>query len=192
MSRRRGFTLIELLVVIIIIAVMSVGIVPAYQRFLGRVSFDALTGDVAGLFAEARNRAVTDGTEVDVRFDRSNGAFALIEQPALPITDQPVALQSSMPQMNTQSGSQNPAVSRVVQLGRNYAAPVFTPGSGTAGASSGASGGSPDTVRFRDDGTCDGATLTLLSSEGYSAQFVVLPATGRIQRIDVAGQQVHP
>jgi|SRR5579862_5432493 len=180
MSRAHGFTLIELTVVIIIIAVMSVGIVPAYQRFLQHVGFESMAGDVESLFAEARNRAVTDGAEVDVVFDSSGKTFAMVEQPPLQNADQPLALQSNMPP------SQSPMTAKILHLGQNFAVPMFTPGSGTSGSSS---GGSSNRVRFRDDGTCDGAQLALLSSDGYSAQYLLLPATGRMQRIDAAGLQ---
>jgi prepilin-type N-terminal cleavage/methylation domain-containing protein len=196
MPRARGFTLIELTVVIIIIAVMSVGIVPAYQRLLGHVAFDSMAGDIESLFSEARTRAVTDGTEVDVIFNQQAETFVLVEQPPMSTADKPVALQTNTPvssQFSSQSSgsSQAPITARVVHLGQNYAVPMFTPGSGTGGATSSSSANTvPNTVRFRYDGTCDGAQLTLLGSAGYSAQYVLLPATGRMQRVDPAGQQV--
>jgi prepilin-type N-terminal cleavage/methylation domain-containing protein len=187
MTRPRGFTLIELLTVIIIIAVMSVGIVPAYQRFVGRVSFDSMAGDIESLFAEAHSRAMADGTEVDVTFDRGSQTLLLMEQqPPLTSMDQPVALATSTPQTGMQQTMQSPTVGKIVHLGQNYRLSQFTPGSGTAAT---ATPGTSNMVRFQDDGTCDGAQLALISAEGYSAQYILLPATGRMERIDPAGQQ---
>ncbi len=176
--RSSAFTLIELIVVIIIIAIMSSVVVPAYARFWERTHFDVAVGAVKDLFAYAREQAVANDTTATVAFDSQNEALVAVVMPQAPPTDQPVAL-AEADNSDTQPGLLPPPLRRVLSLGTEMAITRFATGVGD---------GKP-VVRFRGDGTCDGAEITLVSANGYATHLFVSPATGRVLMDDGRGDQ---
>jgi type II secretory pathway pseudopilin PulG len=173
MRRRSAFTLIELLTIILIIAVVSSVVVPAYARFWSKARFDAAVRNVRDIFAYAREQAVLNDTEAVVTFDGRSQTFAAIVNPPPPLTDLPAALQ------NTAVGAapHTAPAPKGVQLGEEFQ--IADLSSGAQGAASGA-GNRATEIRFRGDGTSDGARVVLRSSAGYQATLIVWPATGRI------------
>jgi prepilin-type N-terminal cleavage/methylation domain-containing protein len=168
MTRRAGFTLIELLVVIIIIAVMAGSIVPAYSRLWAKSRFRTSVEEVRDAFLFARERAVASDSSVIVMFNPQEQSLTVTVAPALPVMDQPVAF-TATPDANAQLTPQEPP--RTTRLGLETMITEFTVGGINSGALS---------VRFRGDGTCDGAQVKLASDSGYTALMTLWPATGRV------------
>src|ERR1041385_4781425 len=90
--QQRAFTLIELLVVIIILAVMTSVIVPAYSQFADKARFDATAVDIQDAFAHARERAVANDTVVTLSYDPQSETFVVTSTPPPPPTDQPTTM----------------------------------------------------------------------------------------------------
>lgn len=174
MSRRRlpGFTLIELLVVIIIIAITSTVIVPAYARFWDRTRFDFALSGFQDMFVYAREQAILNDTTALLAYDPQSGTLTVAVQPTLPQADQPLALSQASDLEAVSAAAPAP---RTFQLGEEFALARFTTG-GEAGT----------TLRFRSDGTCEGAEALLISQAGYAAHLLVSPATGRVTVEDVS------
>ena len=180
-TMRKGFTLIEMVVVIIIVAVMTSVIVPAYARFYARASFDAEVRQVQDVFAYAREQAVQRDTAVTLNFNPQSESFDITLLPPTPPTDQPTAY------ANANTDTSTLAVSHTVQLSSKVGVTGFTatdtsqgivPGS-TAGNANGGRG--QTTVNFRADGTSDGAELTVVSAENpYSAHLTLHPGNARL------------
>jgi prepilin-type N-terminal cleavage/methylation domain-containing protein len=168
-ASQRAFTLIEVLVVIIIIAVMVAVVVPSYTGLYARARFDSATKEVQDVFAYARERAVSTDTTVTLAFDQSNETFVVHTDPAPPISDAPVALQ-------TDAGAgtaQEPP--HIVSLSDEFRVASFQAGGQAIG---------PPQVRFRGDGTSDQAEMLLVNRDGRSAHLVLWPATGRMTQED--------
>jgi prepilin-type N-terminal cleavage/methylation domain-containing protein len=174
-SATHAFTLIELLVVIIIIAVLASVVLPSYARFWSRTRFDGAARSVRDLLAYARERAIVNDTVTSVTFDTRNQAFQAEVMPPPANQDQPVAL--------GMAANADPATGQVQEAPRSYkldaefAVTEFT----LMGNTGGTLGNRPtNELRFRGDGTCDGAQITLASESGYSLVLTVWPGTGRI------------
>lgn len=177
---KRAFTLIELLVVIIIIAVMTSILVPAYGRYLEKARFDSVIHEVQDAFAYAREKAVANDTTVMLSYDPQSETFIATVTPPPPPTDQPTALLTGPNgEAVTDTGVETPYT---VQLDPQYTITNFTTGAQTSGNNAGPNtrqGNAPQ-INFKGDGTCDGAAFTLTSSAGRSASFTLLPASGRL------------
>ena len=175
---RRAFTLIELMVVILMIAVMAGVVVPAYNHYFAKARFENTARDVQDIFAFAREQAIARDTTVTVTYDPQNHAFVAQVAPSQPQTDLPVALASTVNPDGTtpQSGE----TQKAAQLDADVTVAAFTVSSSASGAPSG--GGNQ--LHFLPDGTVEGATLALTGSAGYTAQYHLWPATGRLTRTD--------
>ncbi len=186
MHKARGFTLIELLVVILVIAVMSSLVVPAYAHFADRMRFDNITRQVQDLFAYARQHAVDENTVAILKYDAGSNTIAVSVTSLAPSQDQPVALSTGPGGMPQQAQPEPP---QIVALGPDYAVMQFsvTPstspyggGGAMQGSQAGGSNGQNKTIQFYADGTCDGAEVRLVSRAGYMAHMILMPAVGRL------------
>lgn len=182
---KKGFTLIEMVVVIIIISVVAAILVPAYGRFYIRQSFEAGVGDVQDAFAYAREQALAKDAPVTLVYDAQSDSFTINLTQLPPPADQP----SSFPDTSVDNATLNQAHS--VQLDRSVSISGFTSTDTSLDSVSG--GTSPSTsngrgatsVKFRSDGTSDGAELTVVdSANGYSAHMILQPGTGHLIRDD--------
>ena len=183
-SLRRAFTLIELMVVILLIAVMAGIVIPAYSRFYARSNFENTARQVQDIFSFAREQAIVRDTTVTVTYEAQNHAFVAQVAPPHPQTDMPVALATNV---NTDGmAGQGGDMQKSYRLDTDVNIGSFTVSSGAAGTPSTASGGTVggNQLHFLSDGTVEGATVAITSSEGYMAQFQLWPATGRLTRMD--------
>ncbi len=179
----RGFTLIELIVIIMIITIMSSIVVPAYARFWAKARFDATVRNVTDVFRQARELAIAHDVTTTVTFNPGSATLTLTTPPSASVSDQPSALAEA-----DDSNANDPVPPpREETLGEEFRLDDFVAGGGNnnngngdahGGARSGAGGLTE--LRFRSDGTTDGARLTLSSASGYRAQMTVWPATGRV------------
>ncbi len=180
---RRAFTLIELMVVILMVAVMASVVVPAYSRYNAKVQFENAARQVQDIFAFAREQAITRDTTVTVTYDPQNHAFLAQVAPAQPQTDLPVALSGTVNSDGT--STQTGETQKSAQLGADVNVASFSVSSNpnvTAAPTTGTGAGNQ--LNFLPDGTVEGATLTITSADGYSAEFQLWPATGRMTRMD--------
>ena len=181
---RRAFTLIELMVVILMVAVMASIVVPAYNRYYAKSQFENTARQVQDIFAFAREQAITRDTTVTVTYDPQNHAFQAQVAQAQPQTDLPVALSGTVNSdgTSTQSGE----TQKSARLGADVNVASFSVSSNpNANASAPTTGtGSSNQLNFLPDGTVEGATLEITSADGYSAQYQLWPATGRLTRMD--------
>jgi prepilin-type N-terminal cleavage/methylation domain-containing protein len=186
--RMRAFTLIELLVVIIILAVMSAIVVPAYSRYLEKARFDSEIRHIQDVFAFARERAVARDTNVTLHFDRGSDTFSAAVDPPPLESDQPSVFQSAANGDALAGLGQDPPA--IYPMGENYRVENFSVMGNAANGGSGSQPASQADIHFRGDGTTDGAVLDIISKEGYTAHLILWPATGRLTLEESAGQ--HP
>jgi prepilin-type N-terminal cleavage/methylation domain-containing protein len=178
----RGFTLIEMLVLIILIAIMSSVAVPRYANFLAKARYRQAVRETLDLFAWARERAVQTQSDVVVRFDPQSETFLVTVDSPNPGADLPTALQSSQEAQTAVA-----TAPRAVTLGENVMVADFRVYSSMANNSASRQSGSRTLeLRFRDDGSCDGASFIIVSAEGDRSNIEVLPASGKaVVRDDV-------
>jgi len=167
-QRRSGFTLIELLVLIVIIAVMSSTIVPAYSRYLAHARFDGQVRSIQEIAAYAHEQAVATDSTVTMTYDPQSATFTVVTPP-VSHSDLPIALAGVDSSLNDISYPP-----RRLQISPEYALRQ------SAGDSRSGSSGSSTNIRFRGDGTCDGAMITLSSASGYTAQLTLQASTSRL------------
>jgi Tfp pilus assembly protein FimT len=177
MKAAKAFTLIEMLVLIIIIAVFAAAVVPSYSRMFARTRFENDVREVRDLFAHARERAIARDTTAQLMFDAQTQTFAVMVNAAPPPTDQPIAFADDPQIMNAASQSEPP---------KGYTLPAdVRVESFAVGGTGGNAGTGSSAIRFRSDGTCDGAQLRMVSENGYTADLLLMPATGQIKVEDV-------
>lgn len=176
-SKRAAFTLIELIVVILIVALMSGIVVPAYARFFARERFNSTVAAIQDIAAWASQRAVTLDETVTLAYDPSSRAFLAQAPPVSP---------SDAPQVMTQTS--NPASASTLPDTRTYQLPRDMRVDGLhVQPISAASGSAPNTLHFYADGTCDPAQLAVVSADGYSETLIALPATSRLEDASTTG-----
>ena len=180
-ARTRAFTLIELLLVILIIAVVSAVIVPAFAGFYEKARFDAEIRRTQDYFALAHERAVKGDTNVTLHFEHGISEFSMVVDPLPPQNDLPTA-------MLTASGTDMSAGSDVApyHVGSDFQIEGFT-SSGVGATAAGTTGGQAD-VHFHGDGTSDTASFVIASRQGYTANMALSPMNGRLDQITQAGR----
>lgn len=181
---RRAFTLIELMVVILMIAVMAGVVVPAYNHFYRKSQFENTARQVQDIFAFAREQAIVKDTTVTVTYDAQNHAFQAQVAPPQTQTDLPVALAGTVSQDGTTAQSGETQKEFTLDSDVNVASFSVSSSPSTAAQSSSGGQGGGSQLHFLPDGTVEGATLSMTSTDGYSAQYQLWPATGRITRMD--------
>ena len=169
-NRQHAFTLIELLVVILILAVMAAVMVPAYSGFYEKARFDAEVRRIQDYFALAREKAVKGDTTVTLHFERGIHEFSIAIDPPPAQNDLPTALL-------TASGKDSGAGQELApyHVSDEHQVEHFT----VSGAS-GPAGITKVDVQFRGDGTSDGADISLLSRQGFTAHLTLAPMNGRL------------
>lgn len=185
-AAKHGFTLIEMVVVIIIVAVVSAILVPAYSHFYAKARFDGNVREVLDVFAYAREQAIAKDAPATLTFDPQSESFAVTVTPLPPPVDQPTVF------ADVNADSSLLQQTHLVHLDPNMGVVGFsaTDTSQGSGNSAGSGGRGASTVRFRPDGTSDGAEMTVVAADsGYSAHLVLLPGTGRMQIADDAPTQ---
>jgi len=160
-----------MIVLIIIIAVMSSLAVPTYSRFHASMEFKQSVRSVIGLLQHARQAAIQSNADATLSYDSRSGTFVVEVEAPEPGQDQPAALQES------QESAAIPAP-RVTTLGENVVVEEFQVLDRQTGALAAQSGAAPQ-LTFHDDGTCDGARISLVSSQGHRDEIDVWPTTGR-------------
>ncbi len=168
-QRRSGFTLIELLVLIVIIAVMSSTIVPAYSRYLAHARFDSQVRAIQEIAAYAHEQAIKSDSTVTMTFEPQSATFTVMTPPVSQ-TDLPSALAGADSSLNDISYPP-----RQLQISHEFA---------LRQSAAGGQSGSSTNIRFRGDGTCDGAVISLSSAAGYTAQLKLQASTSRLLQPD--------
>lgn len=74
-SRQRGFTLLEAILVVAILAIVSLGLVPAIRETLTRAQLDGITRQTSVFLTRARLEAIRTATPVVVRQDPTANAL---------------------------------------------------------------------------------------------------------------------
>lgn len=174
-----GFTLIEMLVLIIIMAVLSTVVVPAYSRLHDRAVFDSRIAHVTGFLMQARAQAIELGTEVEVRFDPQTESFTARADTVITGEDMPTALTNvtDAVAVSYDRDFSLPADYRIVDV------QVFGPDLVSSGLT-----GAETTIHFREDGTCDGIRFTVVRETGHGAVITLWPATASVDVEPLNGQ----
>ena len=76
--RKVAFTLIELLMIIIIIAVVSALVVPAYARYWSKAKFESSVHQIEEMLSDARDKAVELDTTTTVSFNKQSQTFMVM------------------------------------------------------------------------------------------------------------------
>ena len=179
-SLRQGFTLIEILIVIVIIAVMSAVVVPAFANLWERSRFDSECANARALFAWARQQAVERDTTVSIHFDAASQTFTASLTPTPSPTDQPSVLANQTLEDN------GLAVTRSFQLNSDFKILGVHVESGLSGNAGESSVGAPTDILFRGDGTVNSAEFVILSRFG-ERHFSLSPATGVLTTMPESG-----
>ncbi len=160
-----------MVVLIIIMAVMSSVIVPAFSRLRDRASFDTRIGQIIAFLSEARARAMELGTDVELRYDEQSASFTAYGQTVLSSADMPTELAET-------------SETAVAAYQRTFVIPSdFRVGDVTAFGpelNTGVLSGPQVVVRFHPDGTCDGLRFTIVRETGEAAVLTMWPTTGAI------------
>jgi prepilin-type N-terminal cleavage/methylation domain-containing protein len=180
MQCRGGFTLIEMLVIIIIIAVMSSLIVPEYRHFADHQSYLSSEALVRDALLQAREMAIDRDTTVTLSYNSGANAITLSADAVTTPTDAPSSVSSDNTATQQANSAANPQ-DQTIPLGGDIAIAGMKTSQQAAGIpNSSQQGQSTATqIQFRGDGTCDGATLTVISPLGYSTQ-VMLSRAGQV------------
>ena len=179
-QRRQAFTLIELIMIVIIIAVVSALVVPAYARYWSKAKFESSVHQIEEMLSDARDKAVELDTVTTVSFDKQSQTFMVMRLQPPPQTDQPSMMSNSDQQNVLMSRNSVPTS---ISLGGDIGVVQFQTG-GSSSLPNSNSSGSTNQLRFNGDGTSDGAHISLASKSGYTAEIMVWPANGRLARED--------
>ena len=187
---KHGFTLIEMVVVIIIVAVVSAILVPAYSHFYAKARFDGNVRDVLDVFAYAREQAIEKDAPATLTFDPQSESFSVSVTPLPPPVDQPSTFPDVRADNNMLSQTHVARLEPFMGVVGFNATDTSQGSTGSTGSNGMAANRSASSVHFRPDGTSDGAEMTLVGADsGYSAHLLLSPGTGRMQIVDDAEAQ---
>lgn len=167
-----GFTLIEMLVLIIIMAILSTVVVPAYSRLRDRADFETQLSKVQGFFAEARARAIELGADVEVRYDTQSETFVASAPATLSTNDVPTAIAEEPDTLPV-------AYQATLALPRDYRimdVDIFGPEVGMHARDNRAD----SVLYFHEDGTSDGMRCTVSRDTGAAATVTIWPSTATV------------
>lgn len=180
--RKVAFTLIELLMIIIIIAVVSALVVPAYARYWSKAKFESSVHQIEEMLSDARDKAVELDTTTTVSFNKQSQTFMVMRLLPPAQNDQPSIMSAADQQSDLMS--QN-VVPTTVSLGGNISVTQFQAGGFSSSPTNSTAGVSSSEVHFHGDGSSDGAHLSLTNSSGNTADLTIWPANGRLTREDL-------
>ena len=75
---KSGFTLLELMVVLLLVALLAGVTAPAIGRFMNNLNFREQTANILASLRYARLMAITNGQQVSVTLDDSNGRIVYL------------------------------------------------------------------------------------------------------------------
>jgi prepilin-type N-terminal cleavage/methylation domain-containing protein len=79
-SKNRGFTLLELALVLLVIGLVAAVTIPSLARGYASMQLRASGRDVLNVFRQAKEKAVTEQTEMQVTIDPSKHEFILTDE----------------------------------------------------------------------------------------------------------------
>ena len=79
-SRNRGFTLLELVLVLLVIGLVAAVTIPSLARGFASMQLRASARDVLNVFRQAKEKAVTEQTEMQITIDPSKQEFILADE----------------------------------------------------------------------------------------------------------------
>jgi type II secretory pathway pseudopilin PulG len=161
-----------MLVLIVIMAVLSTVVVPAFSRLRDRAVFETHVGRVTSFLTQARAQAIELGTEVEVRFDPQTETFSARADSAVAGEDLPTAL-ANIPDAATTVYDQTLALPEDYRI---LEVEVFGPDALAGELAS----GRETVLYFREDGTCDGLRFTVLRENRYAVVVTLWPATASV------------
>ncbi len=166
--------------VIVIMAVVSSVVVPAFANMYERSRFDSECVNAQAIFSWAHQQAVERDTTVVMHFDAPTQAFTATLTPPPPPNDQPSALASQ-----TLSDTGLP-ITKTFQLNPEFRISNLQVDSGASASSTGrslsASQGTTGDIVFQGDGTVNSADFEVTSRIG-AKHFVLSPATGMLKAV---------
>ena len=176
-GRRRGFTLIELMVVIVLIAILSVMILPEMRGSLEEVQLRSNARKLVTACDIAFSRAVATGQTRRLEFDRSTGRYQVLAG------SNGGTAASAQKNEDTPGGTGTVDLRIKVELRR-----VESAGAGNATRVSPAAGidaapaGPIDTgIDFFADGTADASEFVLEDRAGFRLALRINPVTARVR-----------
>lgn len=170
-----GFTLIEMITILIIIAIMSSLTVPYYARFRDRADFDRSVSILEGELNNARHSAIQTGADCVVRFDPQIDVFTIAVEVPEAQSDTPAAMQD-------QPDALRIPPPKSVNIGDNIGVQEFRPLINHDSQSNDTTENRAMTeMRFHEDGSSDGGTITLISPHGFAAQIQITPQSGAVR-----------
>ena len=167
---QQAFTLIEMITVIVMLAIISSTVVPAYLRYLTRAEFDKGVQQVRGLLVWAKSEAAKSSHDATVTFDQQSNTITLETQAPDMGTSGPTAISDSSNANPTQN------LHAPVELSDKMTIAEFTitdPNLQNQNLGH-------NQLRFHDDGSCDGATLRLIGPSGDSITLEIAAQTSVI------------
>ncbi len=164
---------------IVIIAIASAIIAPAYFRLFSESSFDGSVSRLEAFLATAHRQAVALDEDVQVTYDVSSHSFVMETPLPPPVYDIPQALANDPAAAPTSSPNQNQNQTR----GFTMPTDIRVVDMETTGSSSMVnSSNTGNVIRFHGDGTSSSSIILLGDDHNHSAALQIVPASGSVRR----------